>query len=194
MPNLWRVVGHWAGGKIGSGFTNLFFTEGIGTAVQASDAAAAFLRSSYGIGGQFLPTGVTISFTTAVDVIADSTGALLNTVSVTQPADITGGDASAYAAPAGAVVTWKTNGVVGGHRVRGRTFLVPAGGAGLQNDGSLSSNFQSAINGAATALIAATPEFVVWHRPISLTSGGGESHPVTSYSLQDKAAMLTSRR
>jgi hypothetical protein len=194
MPDLWRVVAHWGGGKVGTGFTNFFFTAGVGTAVQASDSARAFLFSAYGAGQAFLPLGVTISFPAIVDVIDAATGALSTSVAVTQPADVVGSGTAPYAAPGGACVTWRTAGVVGGKRVRGRTFLVPCDGTGLQSDGTLSTGFQGSINSAASTFISAAPEFVIWHRPASLAAGGGSAHPVLTQSLQDKVAMLTSRR
>lgn len=193
MPSLWRVTATWTGGKIGTGFTNLFFTEGVSTAVQASDAARVFINSCYSSGAK-LPSGITITWRAAVDVIDDATGTLQSTIPVTKPADIAGTDTTAYAAVAGACVTWRTDGLVAGKRVAGRTFLVPMGGLGLQSDGTIDNNTVSSIHTAAGILISAAPEFVVWHRPASVAAGGGSSHPVSAGVCADKSAYLTSRR
>lgn len=193
MANLFRVVANWGGGKIGTGFANFYFTASVSTAVLASDAARAFFNGCYS-SGAYLPLGINISFNSTVDTIDAANGELVTSTSVTKPADIVGSDTARYAAVAGACVTWLTDGVEDGKRVRGRTFLVPVAGLGLQNDGTLDSTFVGFCGSAATALIAAAPEFVIWHRPESLAAGGGSSYPVTAAKIADKTAYLTSRR
>lgn len=193
MADLWKVVANWSGGKIGTGFSNMYFTAGIGTAVQASDAARKFFSDAFSIGAM-LPTGVTISFNSGVDSIDEATGELVTTTPVTKPADVVGSDSSRYAAVAGGCVTWLTGGVIDGNRVRGRTFLVPCGGGALQSDGTLDSTFVGFVNTAAAALISAAPEFTIWHRPESVAAGGGSGHPVLAFRVADKTAYLTSRR
>ena len=118
----------------------------------------------------------------------------MTTLPVTAPLPVTGVDTGVYAAVAGACVTWLTQGVLAGKRVRGRTFLVPMGAGGLQNDGTLSTAEVSAINTAASNLIAAAPEFTIWRRPTSKAAADGSSHPVLAFRVQDKTAFLTSRR
>ncbi len=194
MALMWRVVAQWGGGKIGTGFTNFHFTEGVGTAQAAADSARAFLFSAYGPGQAYMPQAINITFSGSVDVIEPGTGALVTSLSVTAPLPVTGADTGNYAAPAGLCVTWRTAGFVGGHRVRGRTFIVPLGPAGLQNDGTPATAAVTAAQTAAATFLAATPEFVVWHRPESLALGGGSAHVVLGSNVTDRAAMLTSRR
>jgi len=194
MALIWRVTARWTGGNIGTGFTNLFFTEGVGTAQQAVDAVKAFFTGSYGVTGNDLPSGITIAFPSGVDVVEDATGVLTVTVPVTAPSALTGGDSGSYAAPAGACVSWLTGAVVNGRHVRGRTFLVPLGGDQYQNDGTLASTIISNVNAAAAALISAAPELVVWSRPESAAAGGGSSHPVVAHRLNDFVSVLRSRR
>jgi hypothetical protein len=183
----------WTGGQIGTGFTNLYFTEGGGTAQQAADAARAFFNTALSTGSS-LPVGITIKFPTAIDILEPATGILLTSIPVTTTGPMTGGDPGGYAAPAGICTTWRTSGVVNGHRVQGRTFLVPLGGASLQTDGSPTTAIVNAVTIAAAALIAAAPELVVWHRPASVALGGGEAFPVLAPNVRDTVAMLTSRR
>jgi hypothetical protein len=194
MVNIWRVTADWSGGKIGTGFTNLFFTGGVSTAQASADAARAFFNTAYSTAGGALPTGISIGFRSGVDEIDPANGELVTTLPVTAPATITGADTGVYAAVAGACITWLTQGVLIGKRVRGRTFLVPVGANYLQNDGTLSTLAQTNINNAAAALIAAAPEFCIWRRPKSKVLGGGSSHAVLASRLQDKTAFLTSRR
>ena len=191
---LYRVTALWSGGKIGSGFTNMFFTAGISTAQLCADAVRSFLFTCYGAGGAALPAGVTINFQAGVDTLDDDTGQLVTTTPITAPLPITGSDNTAYAAVAGACVTWLTQGVITGKRVRGRTFLVPMGGSGLQSDGTLATQKVTDINTAAQALISAAPEFTIWRRPSSVSAADGSAHPVLAFRVQDKTAYLTSRR
>lgn len=195
MPGqMWRVVAHWGGGKIGTGFTNLFFTEGVGTAQAAADAARAFFFTSYGPAGVRLPSNINIVFDGAVDVIDVVDGTLASTIPVTAPLPVTGGDTGHYSALSGACVTWLTGALVGGRRVRGRTFLVPLGAAGLDTDGTIDTSTVTAINTASAALIAATPELTIWRRPTTTAAADGAAFPVVASRLADKAAYLTSRR
>jgi hypothetical protein len=166
----------------------------VSTAQAACDEVRNFFRTAYGSTGAFLPTGITVAFPSNIDVVEPGTGALITSVGVTPLGNLVGSDSGTYAAPAGACVTWRTSGFVGGHRVRGRTFLVPVGQAGLQNDGTPATTFINNALSAANALIASAPELLVWHRPESLAAGGGEVFPVLAAAVNDKAAMLTSRR
>jgi hypothetical protein len=89
-------------------------------------------------------------------------------------------------------------------RVRGRTFIVPIGGASLAGDGTLDATKQGNIQSAANTLVAsaaATVQLVIWSRPFpgDPNNGGsfardGSSHPVKSALVRDKVAMLRSRR
>lgn len=191
---LWKVVAKWAGGAIGSGFTNFYFFDTTSSAQAAADSCRVFLAAAYGSSQVNLPTGVNISFTAGVDVIDTVTGQLTGTVPVTAPVTISGSGTGPYAAPAGACVTWLTNGVFNGHRLRGRTFLVPMAGSAYDTDGTLSTTAMNSINTAAASFIAAAPDFVIWHRPTPGGGGGGGATVVSASRVADLAAVLTSRR
>lgn len=193
MPQLFRVVAEWTGGRIGTGYSNFFFASTVSTKQAAADAVRAFLSSSYSVGAG-LPVGVQIQVRGVVDTIEETNGELTASDAVTPPAVIAGSDSSRYAAVAGACVTWRTGDFVAGRRVRGRTFLVPAGGQMLQQDGTLDTTFLGFINTAAAALISAAPELRVWRRPTNAAAGDGASFLVGSGLCSDKTAFLTSRR
>ncbi len=193
MPQLYRVVAEWTGGRVGTGYSNLFFASGVSTQQACADAVRAFFSSSYSVGAG-LPVGVQIQVRGVVDTIEETNGELTDSTSVTTPAVIAGSDSSRYAAVAGACVTWRTGDFVAGRRVRGRTFLVPVGGQMLQADGTLDTTFLGFINTAAAALIAAAPELRVWRRPSGPGASDGSSHLAASGLCSDKTAFLTSRR
>lgn len=193
MAQIWRVVVTWSGGKIGTGYTNMFFNTGVSTAQAAADAAREFWRAGTSIGGA-LPAGVTLAFPAVVDTIEATNGQLTSNTSITAPAAITGADATAYSAVSGACVTWRTGEFVNGRRVRGRTFIVPLGGASYQTDGTLGASFLGTLNTAITALVAAAPEFCVWRRPTGPGAADGSSHVVAAGTVTDQASFLSSRR
>lgn len=194
MPNIVKVVTRWTGGNIGTGFTNQFFDDGVGTYQEIADAVAAFWKTLYGLTGQYLPQGITLSWQGGVDIVEPGTGSLVNTVPVTPQSNLTGLDVNGYASPAGGCVSWLTSAIIGGHRSRGRTFFVPVGGAGLQNNGTLSPEIMGQATNAATGLLASPADLVVWHRPVSQALGGGEANKALAFRITDQAAMLTSRR
>lgn len=194
MANIYRVVLTWTGFTGAPGYTNMFFDDSTGTAQQAADAARAFMFASFSTASQFLPTGVKIASSSSVDTIEPATGSLVNSTSVTQPADVNGGGSTVYSSATGACVSWLTSAIVNGHRVRGRTFLVPISTTAFDSVGTLATTFITAVNTAVTALLAATPDLVVWRRPISQAAGGGGTNLVLVGKVTDKTAILTSRR
>lgn len=193
MALMWRVTARWTGGQIGTGFTNLFFNDGVSTPQAAADAARKLLNDALNLGAS-LPTGVTISWPSAVDVIEPTTGVLVVSTSITPPLTIVGSATTDYASVAGVCINWVTSGIVAGHRVGGRTFLVPLASAAFDNDGTIDTSFLSNLATSASTFLAAAPEFVVWHRPDSIAGGGGSTHIVLAAKINDKPSILTSRR
>jgi hypothetical protein len=191
--SLWRVVADWTGGKIGTGFSNIYFTGGTSTPQACADATRAFFGSAL-VTGSNLPTGVNINFRSTVDVVDSMTGHLSNQLPVTAPAAVSGGGTARYSALAGSCVTWRTADFLNGHRVRGRTFLVPLDGGAMQADGTIDNTALGFMNTAAAALVAAAPELVVWHRPTAPAATDGAYYVVVSGTAADKSAYLTSRR
>lgn len=111
----------------------------------------------------------------------------------------------AYAAPVGVLVRWETGVVQDGHRVRGRTFLVPQVGSNFANDGSPSAGFLDGLRAASqTFASSASPNFIIWHRPFDGKAATatlparparlGTAVIVISSSLSNKAVVLRSRR
>lgn len=193
MAQIWRVTATWSGGKIGTGFTNFFFSTGASTAQLAADAMRTFFSAVYSAGGR-LPAGVTISWPAVVDTLEATNGQLTSTTPITPPVALNGSDTGPYAAVAGACATWRTGDFVNGHRVRGRTFLVPMGSLGMQNDGTIDNGVVTSIGTAGAALIAAAPEFVIWRRPSSAAAADGSTHLAAAITVSDQAAFLSSRR
>lgn len=123
-----------------------------------------------------------------------ATGTLGGILPVTTPGSaITGSGNNSQASPAGASVNWLTSTAATHKLVVGRTYLVPLGANAYQSDGSLVDADKAVIAAAAGALVATmTPSFVVWRRPVA--GAGGGVAPVTAARVNDRVAMLRSRR
>lgn len=140
-----------------------------------------------------LATGTVGTVEDSGDTIAEATGTLTGSWSFGTATGFVGGGSSNYPSGVGAVVTWNTDGIVRGRRVRGRTFIVPLDGGSYDASGTLASFALDTFRNAADALITACAgAFVIWSRP----SGGaaGSSHPVVSATVSDRVATLRSRR
>lgn len=145
--------------------------------------------------GLVCPTTMTFQGDSFVDDIDPATGAITDSHSVT-PWNYGGGVGTSYLPPANQVcVTWKTAAVIGGRRVRGRTFAGPFATAEADTDGTPNANLMTHMQAFADAWTdnGLTDTFaVVWHRPVGGT--GGTAEDITGHVIKDKFAVLRSRR
>ena len=152
-----------------------------------------------------MPADVSIRVEASGDSINDVDGSLVGSWSIAPVTGVAGGAAGAYAAPAGACLTWLTNDILDRHRVKGRTFVVPLGNANYEADGSLTSGTASGLAAAAAAYVTNTGgNAVIWHRPRAARAAtatlparvarvGGHAI-ITGSRVADKVAVLRSRR
>lgn len=195
-----KVKVRWSGFIGSPGWSNFYFDTGDDTFTTPEDAGpcadrvATFLTS---IRTKF-PTAVTWTIQSDVEAIGPTDGELLNVHSVGARAPITGSAAAAgYSGASGVVVTWRTQGVRNGRRVRGRTFLVPTANNIYQSDGTIDNTHLNEFVTSATTLLtppAGGLPLVVWARPSAVGAQDGDNHVVTSASVPDMAAVLRSRR
>jgi hypothetical protein len=197
MTSLNRVRATWSG-FAGAPGVSTFYGLGVGT-------LPGFVRTFFNALTAYYPAGTTIQVENFGDVIDDVTGHLVGSWTGSAQTLVTSVGSGSYAAPSGASVKWVTDSVLDGHRVRGRTFLVPLISSAFQSDGSLAAAFKTTLETAATTLAATgVGEFVVWHRPVEAKAADG-SRPavvardgghalVTASSVRDVAAVLRSRR
>lgn len=152
-----------------------------------------------------IPQNVLVQVEGTGDIIDSTSGVLTGTWSAAPPTVVSGAAAGAYAAPAGICVNWVTGTVLDGHRLRGRTFMVPLGASAFDSDGSLNAVALSQFRlSAATFVTNAAADFVVWHRPrpagtlspkgVLLPARAGGHAVVISSKVNDKVAVLRSRR
>lgn len=188
-----RVTAQWTGFNGAPGYTNFYFRDLADSdqAFLARNQVSAFFNSIK----TYLPSVVSVTTQNPIDVIDEATGQIVGfgPSSETVPI-VVGGSTRGYSGASGAVVSWETDGVRNGRRVRGRTFLVPLSSSAYDESGTLTAEVQTAIQDAATGLVTDTSvlEMLVWSRPKA--GSGGEAHVITSARVPDMAAILRSRR
>lgn len=197
MTTLSRVRIAWTGFPGAPGVTTLYSTATIPNLAAIRTAFAAFAAA--------MPNTVHGAVESAGDIIEDTTGDLVGAWSSSSVTGFDGTVVGGYAGPAGAVISWRTSTILDGHRLKGRSFIVPLSANQYQSDGSLVSTEQASLQSAATAMVTAmSSELAVWHRPFP----GREATPtrpakaahdgghglVTSAVVPDLAAVLRSRR
>lgn len=203
MTVMYQVRTNWTGFPGAPGFTNMYFETTDPLGAGANTAAQNVGNFWFGVKG-LLPQDVTVSIDPEVNTIDDINGQLQASIAVTQVGSVGTGTGS-YAAPVGAVVDWNTGAIYEGHRVVGRTFLVPLVGGSFEANGTLTAAAIGTIDAAASALrLAAGPVLGVWSRPFNGAPAVGTkparpAHPgrffrTTSNSVPDRAAVLRSRR
>ena len=191
--DMLRITARWSGFSGAPGYSNFYFAGGgglISDAQQVNDrVGTAFEELTTS-----LPSGVVIESEPEAVVIDSVTGISSDFQAVdpfTVTATTTGGN---YAGPAGAVVTWRTNDVRFGRRIRGRTFIVPLSTNAYEGDGTLTESTIFNLRDFADVLTTwdFDSEFGVWSRPRD--GDGGVFATVTSSSVPDRVAVLRSRR
>lgn len=150
-----------------------------------------------------IPEDVSIQVESAGDAIEDTTGDLTGDWSDTPVLPVDGTVTGPYAAPAGMLVDWLTGTILDGHRVKGRTFIVPS--VSFDTDGSVLDATRTAFQANAdTFIAAASGNLAVWHRPRAakaaegthkaITAHAGGHAVVTSAKWSDQVVVLRSRR
>lgn len=166
----------------------------------AADAQSAADRLNAFINGikTLIPSPVSLQVLPEFEVVDETNGNLTNflTAGATTAIAGTASSTSFYMGTTGAVLTWRTNGVRNGRRVRGRTFLVPLSGAAWDTNGTLNAGAHTTLGTAANALISTTgtPDLGVWARPSGPAASDGAWHPISGYTIPDVGTILRSRR
>lgn len=195
MALLNRVVLVWNGPQVvGGGVTVLHYNGDAGTPPIAAIATALTAQS------KLIPSGVTVQVPGNGDVIEDSTGTLVDVWAAAGGATIAGNGSAQCAAGVGANISWLTPAIVGGRRLRGRTFIVPlalrdpgSGDEFYDTDGTLGTVCRGRITTLATDLLAAGP-LAVWHRPTTKGGSDGTSAICSGSRVPDRVSTLRSRR
>lgn len=195
--DMLRVTARWTGFSGAPGYSNFYFSSGFldgGLLGDEAQALANRVKSAFSEINTMLPSSVTVSIDPEVPVIDSATGVISSFNMITPPSAVQGGSQSDYAGPVGAVITWRTNDLKNGRRIRGRTFLVPLASFAFSNDGTLASSRFEFLQDFADTLMGGVGQgdLGVWSRPTN--ASGGVFATVTGYTIPDMAAVLRSRR
>lgn len=197
MTTLFRVRVALTGFPGGPGVSTFYFLD-VSTAIESLNQMYQTMVGAF-------PLDCTINVERTGDKIEDTTGVLVGSWVGGVTAPIVGTANGVYAAPVGFLMGWETPIIADGHRVRGKTFMVPAVGTVFDHDGSLLNVNVVAFAAAGNTMIAQqAASFVVWHRPrlaraATATQKALAAHPgsnalVTACRVPDKAVVLRSRR
>lgn len=185
----------WTGFSGAPGYSTFHANETVITAQAFAEACRAYLQgaATTSVSGDALPATVKITPNSYVELIDELTGNLQGLSALgTIPLVIQGVNTAGYSSSTGQVTQWITSSFLNGRRVRGRTFIVPLSSATFDTDGTLATAYLTKARTAATTFVAnGSP--VVWHKPEPLVSNGS-MWPVVASQVNDKTAMLTSRR
>ncbi len=193
MPII-RVVAEWTGFSGAPGFSVFHFenfeTGSLAHAQLCSDAVRTFFEGVKNL----VPVSISIRPQSAVELVDEATGRVLDIYGTTPGVASAGQYTQGYSGVSGALIHWETQGVRNGRRVRGKTFLVPLGNALYEANGTIAPAQLTMISTAAQALID-NPDVALttFARP-KPDGTPGESYPVTSQRVPDKAVVLRSRR
>lgn len=197
--SIQRVKVVWGGIPTGAGVST-FYTEG------GAVPDLTKLRTALDNLKTALAPGVTLQIQNQGDTLDETTGVLTGAWSTTSQAIITSTGTGSYAAPTGGCINWNTESIHNGRRLRGRTFVVPMNVGQYGASGQLLAGAVTALQGViAGVLLAVTPHFVVWGRPVKPKDADGKVIPgsvgtgglagvISSGTVPTKAMVLTSRR
>jgi hypothetical protein len=159
----------------------------------AAGALASDLVTFFNAIKSVMPAGLQWDIPISGDTLDDASGMINGGWVDVGGGVVAGAAAGAYAAGTGAYTSWGTGAIVGGRRLRGRTFLAPLWGGCYDSSGTIATGTLAVLSPAVSAL-AAAGRMVVWHRPAAGGGGGGSSSLVTSGTVPDQVTSLRSRR
>lgn len=138
------------------------------------------------------PPSITFSFPAEVTEFNTSTGVLEDVFVTTPQANITATGTGNWTAPAGGRVEWRTEAIVAGRRLRGRTFFVPFTIGSYDGTGTLASATVTLLQTAAAAYFSDAVfdqvDPCIWSRTHGILAD------ITSVVVPDEVSVLRSRR
>lgn len=160
------------------------------------------VRAALSAAARLWPPTMSFAVSGTVDVLDSATGDVIKTFTAATPAVVAGND-DKLVGPGGVGIQIKfgTGGLVHGHKVKGRAFLVPISNQWGAN-GLLVAFHQTTADNLAIALIARpalSPVAIVWSRPVKVATPtvpirAGSAHDITGSNAPSKPVVMRSRR
>ena len=197
MTNLARVRVALTGFPGGPGVATFYGIDG--------GVLCADLQTFFTTAGTLFMSNTTIQIPAAGDVINDVDGVIVGSFTAGVFPPLHGTGTGVYAAPAGVLIEWLTQTILDGHRIKGRTFLVPVGVANYDASGQIVASDVTNLQANGNTLATFSPgNFVIWHRPRlaraatatrkALSAHVGGHAVVTGSRVSPKVTVLRSRR
>jgi hypothetical protein len=190
MPEIGKVITSFTGFTGAPGYSSHYFFGDPYTTSTAQDNVDD-VYAYWGLIAQWMPSSWRFAIQPEVQVLNETTGALIRVEATTPITATSWGTVAEYAGGAGAVSSWTTGAVHGSKQLRGRTFIVPLGSGTYDSSGTIAGATLTTLRTATTNL-AAVANFGVWGRPVS--GSGGDWAACTGGAVKDKVAWLSSRR
>jgi hypothetical protein len=184
----------WTGFQGAPGYTNWYGLSD-GDSAAAANALGPRMRTFFSAMSVGLPTGSTVKVQRAYQVLEATNGRVTSEGNLSaDPAAVTGAATGNYSVVTGCCVNWNT-GLYNakGHRITGRTFLVPLMNI-FDTNGTISDASLTIVSNAATAAVGGLGNLVVYTRPSAPGASDGNASTVVSARVPDKAVVLRSRR
>jgi hypothetical protein len=161
----------------------------------AVDNVRAFWAAINGL----IPNEITLTVSPVVDVYSTVGGALVGSYQAPiAPVVVAGLDSGVYSMASGVKMQWNTGVILNGRRVRGSTYIVPAGSSAFANTGTVAAGARTTLQTAGNTLISAAETdlnpFGVWSRPENTTSNDGVFSAIAGAEAVEKGAVLRGRR
>lgn len=190
MASVMRHTAVWSGTIGLPGYSNFYHSVSDPVSTSAQEASDS-IRTYFAALSGYIPGEVSVLVDPAYQIYDDATGNLVAEGTVAVPAaNVVGSNGGTFSSQVGVLVEWLTGVYIAGHRVRGRTYLVPLAGF-AELDGTLNDAIRTTIQNASVWIVDASENFVVWHRPVN--GAGGSVSAITAGRVQDHAAILRSR-
>lgn len=191
---LHRVKAEWSGFSGAPGYSVFHFNASDEAAGSSATDAHKAVHDFFTAIQLRLPSIVRINVQRTVERIDEASGELVGFEDAPSLATISGGMSGGFSSATGACITWVTDGVRNGRRIRGRTFIVPLGSGTYDTDGTLNQLALDNLRTAAAALNDSFAGLVVYSRPSGPGATDGQFALVQSLRVTDKTAVLRSRR
>lgn len=183
----------------GPGLMTHYFLGAAAGTFDAADAGEAYDRVHDFLNAikVYFSTTMTLDVQAQVDVLEASTGALVNVLSATPQATITGtGSGGQSMTFTNFLLRGLTTSFIGGRRLASRSFIGPPAAGSANRTAPASVDLADIQAQAATFLLRTTTAMTpaVWHRPSGPGATDGVAASVTAYTTSPKWAVLRSRR
>lgn len=181
MATLHRVRVAWSGWPGGPGVSTFYFDP-------ASAPPLAALKTLYTSVAGICATGIVFTFENAGQDVDVSTGQAVGSWTAPSVTNAIGSGSTAYAGPAGGMISWRSGVFLGGRQIVGKTFLVPLGSNAYDTDGSVGNATVNAMNTALSTFLSSAGSLRLWSRKNQAAVS------VASAVMVDKAVVMRSRR